>query len=543
MTIQDRAQRMLDELGMTYQKLDSIHAKPTFFGVLEKYFFETDEKGRNVGISRGWEAEDTFLTYIERYRRNILPIFPNPDMALEDYSSEDLLAPIDELAGKKHLKSGEFSHYSQSTINNHKHLIKRVYEKALEKGIVNASVINGTSLSYSDLNPQDLKDEKKKIKKSFTPIQEIAFMKRLICGIRKNLLSAKGEDIGLLMMALLGLRNHEVAGLNFRDVLPYQSSPDQQRIVIYKTSVRNTAALKGGGKTSNAVRSLPFFKGLYSILIDRKNSIEKYYKDLGLEVDVDALPIACRGTDYQRRCSAGNIGNAGRDHLLALFYPQRRLAAMEEVLRNEATQGDPKLFILGLEEKDPTTYSLRRNAVTRMHQCGLTESEIQFFTGHKIEDNYGTRGDFVDEDMLREIVRKLERHPIFQLLEEGSITHSYPPPEVMYIDDKDLCTLNINDTSSCAIEVAPSTEDRILTIFIEEKEPFDSAKVEIENLGSKETIDLNSSPNSLDVSIVEIPYKPNHNRTVNIIKKLWEVYYNAYQEYQTSNKSSLFSEE
>ena len=272
-------------------------------------------------------------------------------------------------------------------------------------------------------------------------------------------------------------------------------------------------------------------------MIDRKNLIEQHYKDLGMEVDVDALPIACRGTDYQRRCSAGNIGNAGRDHLLALFYPQRRLAAMEEVLRSEATQEDPKLFILGLEEKDPTTYSLRRNAVTRMHQCGLTESEIQFFTGHKIEDNYDSREDFVDEDKLRKIARKLEQHPIFQLLEEGSIKHPYPPPEVMRIDDKDHSTLNINDTGFCTIEVTPSTEDRVLTIYIEEKEPFDSAKVKIQNLGSKEIIDLHSSPDRLGVSIVEFPYKPNHNRTVNIMKKLWEVYYDAYEQYQASSKT------
>jgi integrase len=541
MTIKEQVLRKLKELSFIYPVLDNIYGKPTFFGVLYKYFFETDGKGHEIGISKRWHEENTFFDYIKFYTDNILGEFPNPDLALEEYTSEDFLSPIDKLSVQKYKKGDETKPYSESYIDKHRLLIRLVYEKALNKGIITSPVLEGTSITQKRASQEEVEVERSKIKKSFSPIEEIAFFDRILKPIREDLKNVDGEEIGLLIMAILGMRNHEIAGLRFRDVLPYQSMPNQHRIMVLMTAMRNSSRLQAGGKSSNAVRSLSLLNELYQILMDRKALIVKHFESKGLMVDVDSLPIACRGKDYQKPCSAGHIGNAGRKHLLALFFSERRLAVIEEVLRKETCESEPILFALGLEEKDPTTYLLRRNAVTRMYHCGLNESEIQFFTGHKIEDIYDDRGDFVNEELLHNIIRKLDRHPICQFIVNGKISHSQP------ISDRIFLAFNqheasIKDTSSCIINIEEANHERFLTLVIEEIEPYD--KIDIEIFGSNPTTERTSvtSQASLQVSILEMTYTPTHDRTVNIIKTLWRFYYEAYKQYKSKMFDKLSGE-
>ena len=62
------------------------------------------------------------------------------------------------------------------------------------------------------------------------------------------------------------------------------------------------------------------------------------------------------------------------------------------------------------EEKDITSYLLRRNFATAMVSvCGMEEDELQYLMGHDILDEQEVRSDFTDADFLARIWRKMNR--------------------------------------------------------------------------------------------------------------------------------------
>lgn len=62
------------------------------------------------------------------------------------------------------------------------------------------------------------------------------------------------------------------------------------------------------------------------------------------------------------------------------------------------------------EEKDITSYLLRRNFATAMISvCGMEEDELQYLMGHDILDEQEVRSDFTDADFLARIWRKMNR--------------------------------------------------------------------------------------------------------------------------------------
>lgn len=543
MTNKEKVLKKLKEMEEDYLLEDAVLGKPTFFGVLKKYFYETDNQGKEIGISKEWKNyEKTVVPYLGFYEKNILPMFPNPDAALETFSSEDFLAPIDILVKLGYEKVDKEIGYSEGHIDTHKRLIRNVYQKALEKGIITVPVLEGTSITQKNITDEEISTEKKRLKKSFSPIQEMAFFNRLLVPMRTDLLNVPGQNLGLLFMATLGLRNHEAAGLCFDDLLPFQTSSNSHRLLVYRTTVRSSNKLKGGGKTPNAPRSLSILDSLFEIVEKRKQLIKKHYQDLGITIDnIGSLPIACKGTDYEKRCSAGDIGNAGKEHLMALFYDPRRLAVIEEILRSETAKKNPELFTLGCDEKNPTTYLLRRNAVTRMYHCGLTESEIQFFTGHKIENIYEDRADYVNEDLLLEINSKLERHPICQFIQLGIIEPS-PEPDTIILSENVL-QASISDTSSCTIKIESADYDRKLTIVIDETEPYDHMSGKLEATPSTANSSATAIPQVVKETMNKITNEDETPKTVNINKDIWRMYYDAYLILTSSNPPPVFSED
>lgn len=528
MTLKQRVCERLENMSNDYQLLDSIHGNPTFFGVLYQCFYEEDSNGTFIGISKGWEAETTLFSYLDHYERNILPAFPNPDGALEYFSSEDFLAPIDKMAHRGYIVAGQVEKYGSSYIETHKRLINVVYQKALDKGIITIPVLDGTSITQRDITRTEISAEKKKLKKSFSPAQQIVFFDKLLSAIRKDILNAAGEDIGLLIMATLGMRNHEVAGLCFDDLLQFLSAPSKHCFLVYHTTKRNSNELTGGGKTANAPRGLSVLDEIMRIIYKRRQLLEEHYRRKGLCIDIGQLPIACKGTDYQRRCTSGDISFAGKQYLMTLFYSAREFAVIEEALRSEATSKNPELFLLGCDEKDPTTYLLRRNAITNMYHCGFSESEIQFFAGHKIEDIYEDRSDYVNEDLLVRLISKLEQHPISQFICKDSIEAVCPEGENISLPQGQLSASVIN-SSTCNIDIEAADHDRMVVFIIDEKEPFDHMSAEIRAFDTISDSNTTTNPFTLHVTMSSMPYEANHDRTVNINKDLWREYYNAYQ--------------
>ena len=63
-------------------------------------------------------------------------------------------------------------------------------------------------------------------------------------------------------------------------------------------------------------------------------------------------------------------------------------------------------------ERDPTAYLLRRSFATIVAALGLTDAEIRYVVGHKIDDEYIQRRAFGDEKMLFRIKQKLDERPL-----------------------------------------------------------------------------------------------------------------------------------
>lgn len=96
------------------------------------------------------------------------------------------------------------------------------------------------------------------------------------------------------------------------------------------------------------------------------------------------------------------------------------------------------------EEKDITSYLLRRNFATAMISvCGMEEDELQYLMGHDILDEQEVRSDFTDADFLARIWRKMNR----RVLREN-----IPDEEKPIIVDQGECVAE--GRSTMVVEVA-----------------------------------------------------------------------------------------
>ena len=67
-------------------------------------------------------------------------------------------------------------------------------------------------------------------------------------------------------------------------------------------------------------------------------------------------------------------------------------------------------------EKSPTAYLFRHDYATTVHCLGLTEAEIEYCIGHKMERTEASRNDYSSAEVLKEIANKIELHPLNQLI-------------------------------------------------------------------------------------------------------------------------------
>ena len=224
--------------------------------------------------------------------------------------------------------------------------------------------------------------------------------------------TATGEDIGLMLMFSLGLRNNEACGGNFSSIHPLMYYPDVIVFDMVQSTKIKSSDLKSGGKTSNAPRTLIMMDPVYSFIEKRKEYLSSLLNSGSLSAEgvesVEDLPLVCKGTDFSRRATSVELANAGRTLFNKIGIDKSELIVLFQILSStDAKQSE-------LDEKEPTTYLFRRNCATHLYQLGFTPSEIQYWMGHEIEDPFIKRAFFADPDQIYNLNTKWSRHPVLR---------------------------------------------------------------------------------------------------------------------------------
>ena len=365
----------------------------TFYGIYHDYSEDFEEH---------WKADSTQRSNYLRYCNQIIPLLPNHDETpISAYTQEDYDAVIQAFIRRgQDTKGKQYMPYKESTVQDFRRLIYYVVETAARHGECD------NVLWESNLNPEatteseEVKANQALLSKSLTIPQEQAVAKALLSDPLQS-----GQNMGLLLMYSLGLRNAEACAVDYGDIKPMQTHPDCPVIWIYKTTGYDTIAGKLGGKTRNADRIIPIPDKVAALIQQRRQHIESL-----LNKSIKDYPIVCNNDWWDVRCSARELTNAARVLFQSIKIKAAQMAFISEELQDESvTQKDSLPFE---DRKDPTAYLFRRNFGTHLHILGLSEPEIEYVIGHDIDDPYETRNEFGNEEKLFAIKQKMDRRPL-----------------------------------------------------------------------------------------------------------------------------------
>ena len=351
---------------------------------------------RNFTVIRGGEdvgfksdcSDETKNTYVGLYNEYIFPMI-DPDLPMSSYNTEKLESILEKIQKRnRYLDTTMSSTFHSLLFDPYKYYVEYVLGQQLDE--------------------KEKDDEKRKKKLCHIP-KSMSFAEIE----RFEQLSMKpdtevGELVGLAIMRFTGNRCNEVCGYNFGDFTRMQEYTTGYKVIMDKSTKINTNALKSGGKTSNAPRWIPVPTKLYDFLQQRKKHISSLitfpyeWHDRTYE-NVDQLPAACRRYDFGNRCTTGDLSRKGKELLTRVISRE----AVEETVR---FLNDPNLEIEP-EDKDPTTYLLRRSYLTELLGKGVMMEDETFVAGHELYDSSMKRWDYVDEFCLHPIWEKLEYQP------------------------------------------------------------------------------------------------------------------------------------
>lgn len=451
---------------------------PTFYGVYCDYY---------KYIARKWKAESTRSQNEKTYLKKIIPNIKDHDTKpIDAYIREDYDAVIDSIIKKGQAKeSMPYEPYAESTIQTFRRLIYYVVDAAAKNGLCD------NVLWESCYNPKVSTDDEEDIaknallSKSLTADQEIAVAKALLTDSMQV-----GQNMGLLLMYALGLRNAEACAIDFGDIKPMQNHPDCSVMWIYKTTGYDHNTRKLGGKSRNADRIIPIPDIVASLLSSRREKLENI-----LGKSVDHYPIACVENQWEERCSARQLTSAARTLFQLIHMNAAQVSALDESLRESIATG------LYFDETEPTAYLLRRNFGLHMAISGLTEAEIQYVIGHDIDsDLYETRNEFISEEKLYQISKKMAQRPLVNSSQHGTLS---------------VIAGSINAIESNST-IRVSTEFSKIKIAIHSDEITDSLQVKIRCIPRKQILQTETD--------MYFSSQNNPNRSIDLRKQYHKIY-------------------
>ena len=389
-------------------------------------------------------AASTKRNYLRDYQNHIFPLLGStPIGKITKADSEKAVAAI-----------AEKKTFEEKTLDHFTYLIRTMVETAVENGMcLNESFCPQLS---QELPPQTDEVHLKRNRRSLTAAEERQLFQMVMCDPLQE-----GEKMGIALMFACGLRNSEACGLNYSDIFQMKSDPRFGSVRVRETTEGNTNEVKGGGKTVNAPRIIPGAGAIISLLMRRKEYIQRLVEEKKITLapgkTVDDLPIVCRD-DFTTRCSSGDLTAKGKEVLMQVVKETAILDACDREIEEEIERG-----MEGIEDKDPTAYLLRRNFATHLYHLGLTEEECQYIMGHAIQDVYHNRRDFSNDKLLLPIARKMAFRPLLN----DNVFDTFELTEIEY---QRFCK-NVT-------EVALHTDSaELLEIEIEALEPTDAIRI------------------------------------------------------------------
>lgn len=218
-----------------------------------------------------------------------------------------------------------------------------------------------------------------------------------------------GECVPLLIMLLLGFRTSEAAGLSFGDIRKMSDN-------LYSIERRYVAKAGGsreveeGGKTDNSYRLLPLAAPLYELLEARKQRVLVFLKEAGQEhIDIDKVPLGCRGTDFLTRCTTKEMNEIFKDICRDAGVDEDTFFEAEAMMAIDKEAGQEY-------ENAVVAYILRHQFATELIPTDATRAEISVLMGHKIVNPDVKAYDFANADGQRELLRVLMQRPIYRYL-------------------------------------------------------------------------------------------------------------------------------
>lgn len=347
-------------------------------------------------------SAETKVTYMQRYQDHIFP-HVDPDVPISAYDE----TRINSLFKLIKERSGLSSVSIQSDL---RHLVYSpcfsYFDDEMNE-VPYREAFWGLSDRFRHKN-EDVNSLELNIRKSLTVEEQKLAAKILLNPERDN-----GEYVGLALMFFMGVRNNEACALKFGDVKEMHDHIGCHFMQVYETVRIKSNVLKAGGKTRNAPRRIPIMAVLYDFLEKRKahicRQLEFPYTDENGNVysSVDEFPIACRGNRYTQRCSSDDLTKAGRTFLRhELNMKEQAVSGVSYYIElTENTWED-------IDERDATTYLLRRNMATQIYVLGFEWDEIQYYMGHAIESANLIRSDYTDEEFLYHLWVLLNKHPL-----------------------------------------------------------------------------------------------------------------------------------
>lgn len=381
--------------------VQEICGKPTIAKVLNDFFYKNEN---GASISESW-AESTVRQYLNDLTRRLIPNCYN-NIPLEDYTQETVLQIMRNIQKRYNFDEKTMSHY------------RWLFWKIYEAGLTNELYPNKLFWKELDIVGRHYanKSSKRRLlvqKRTLSISEEV---KLLSYFEQLDPSSAPGEAYGLLLMYCMPMRNQEAAGLNFGDIRAFSHNDDASAIYLYKTTGTNTNRVKAGGKTRNMFRILPILKFAKRIIEARKEFLKEISvaSDLMEKMEVDDLPIVCKGKNYKVRCNSGDISNFARDLFQKLGIGK---AALDEATRLLYLKAD-------VEEDNPTAYLLRRNALNHLYCLNFEMAEMEYCMGHFIAEGDTVRNDFTNEDLFLKMHEKLAKHPAEVIFSKYKVVES-----------------------------------------------------------------------------------------------------------------------
>ena len=375
---------------------DGIMLSPlTFCGALEEFY---------KVISHGWNDE-TKAKYDRDYNNVILPhIADHNTKIISAYTKTDCEQILCGIQEDGYISKGEKREYSESQLNHFKYLIYRVFRSVTIAGYCK-DFLWGTKFEINEEREKLAVRSRTQIKRSLSIKQEKKLYELLTDSPKED-----GRAVALLLMFSLGLRDGEACGLDFGDIYELPNYPGCYVAVIKQSTIPNTSILQSSGKTWNTGRRIPVPSKVCDFIFERKRIIFDIISKMGIDIDVDRLPVACKDylsediPNFETRLKAAQVTEEARNLFKQAGISSEVLSSMEIELEEETQR-------LEVSESNVTAYLLRRNFATHLKILGLDYPDIQYVLGHCIEDPYINRPDYTDGKLFR-LSRKMANRPL-----------------------------------------------------------------------------------------------------------------------------------